>query len=694
DPSSYANTHEVVVKHADIDLKVDFDSKTLSGTVHLTAEVVASSVDTIVLDANKLNIGSVQVDGHPAKVPSSLRALMSAVPIKEEVVEGSKICYFSQKIAIPEHFWLNEGFTKCVERKIISRMHGEAHRHFSAIIGEKALRESIKEFEKAGRPEFTHLCPKLVDVDPDDVFSSVPYEKGFHLLFYLEQILGGPDAFDHIQKFSHKSITTKEFKENLYIFFSAKKAVLDSVDWDAWFHKPGMPPVKNEFDRTLAAECDALAKRWDSHRNTSPSELKATFAREDFEAFSSNQKVVFLEQLLDRDPFPVVTLDAMEEIYGLVGLRNCEVRCRWDQLCLRADRDAIFADVVNFVTTMGRMKYVRPLYRSVFQPPRHAHVADADAAAVVEGPGDIAGEGGNDDDDDDDVRPQPGSEAHDAAAHPKERKRTRVLPHDELYLSHLPSADLYERSLMHHDVVNLVAVTRTDFFITTSVDKHVKFWKKTDRGIEFVKHFRAHLGPWLWPRRMTARCWPRLARTRPSRFSTQSAVYNPAAETVVSVDAGEMIEYWRPEIDLGFPAPKQPSVSWEFKSETDLYEFKKEVRQIVASGRDGNLHSGRHGVRRRLALERDIKRAKGGQSATVNAGRDVFNEKPSREEQTGAAMSSIALKAQLGSQALIHTSVGDIHLRLFPEHAPKAVKNFVGLAKKGKAPRADQDHEH
>lgn len=35
---------------------------------------------------------------------------------------------------------------------------------------------------------------------------------------------------------------------------------------------------------------------------------------------------------------------------------------------------------------------------------------------------------------------------------------------------------------------------RTDFLITTSIDGHVKFWKKTQKGIEFVKHFRAHLG--------------------------------------------------------------------------------------------------------------------------------------------------------------------------------------------------------
>ncbi|KAJ1554925.1 hypothetical protein HK405_003717, partial [Cladochytrium tenue] len=501
------------------------------------------------------------------------------------------------------------------------------------------------------------------------------------------------------------------------------------------------------------------------------------------------------------------------------------------------------------------------------------------------------------------------------------------LPHEELYLSHLPSADLYERSLMHRDVVNLVAVTRTDFFVTTSVDGHVKFWKKTDRGIEFVKHFRAHLGPVVAMAASddgallatagadkaikvfdvvnfdminiiklsylpNALCWcfkkgdPKailacsdlespsiflfdgrdsivdqaadddetdemayIKKPMPTMRKVDTPLseiqklhsspvhimqYNPAAETVVSVDAGGMIEYWRPEIDLGFPAPKQPSVSWEFKSETDLYEFKKcktvpttltfspDYSKFVTFGFDDrqirifNFRTGRV-IRkydeslsvvsemqqagtaiftlddmefgRRLALERDIERVKGGQAATVNAvfdesghfviyptllgikivnietnrvvrligkmenqrfmnialyqgaprrknvltlamaasdntlikeseetdptiiatafkknrfylfsnrdpdsetsgsaaaatSRDVFNEKPSREEQTVAAMSSTALKAQLGSQALIHTSVGDIHLRLFPEHAPKAVENFVGLAKK------------
>jgi peptidylprolyl isomerase domain and WD repeat-containing protein 1 len=37
-------------------------------------------------------------------------------------------------------------------------------------------------------------------------------------------------------------------------------------------------------------------------------------------------------------------------------------------------------------------------------------------------------------------------------------------------------------------------VTPTDFVITASQDGHIKFWKKMEVGIEFVKHFRAHLG--------------------------------------------------------------------------------------------------------------------------------------------------------------------------------------------------------
>lgn len=48
---------------------------------------------------------------------------------------------------------------------------------------------------------------------------------------------------------------------------------------------------------------------------------------------------------------------------------------------------------------------------------------------------------------------------------------------------------------MHRDNISFVIGTKTDFIITASCDGHVKFWKKNEDGIEFVKHFRAHLQP-------------------------------------------------------------------------------------------------------------------------------------------------------------------------------------------------------
>ncbi|KAL5710704.1 peptidylprolyl isomerase [Ranunculus cassubicifolius] len=71
----------------------------------------------------------------------------------------------------------------------------------------------------------------------------------------------------------------------------------------------------------------------------------------------------------------------------------------------------------------------------------------------------------------------------------------RPLQFEQAFLDSLPSAHMYEKSFMHRDVVTHVAVSAAEFFITGSVDGHLKFWKKKTTGIEFAKHFRSHLGP-------------------------------------------------------------------------------------------------------------------------------------------------------------------------------------------------------
>ncbi|KAI8056806.1 peptidase family M1-domain-containing protein [Syncephalis plumigaleata] len=266
-----------------------------------------------------------------------------------------------------EHFWLNEGWTMFVERKIIGRLHSEADRQFSSILGLKDLKTDVDEYGSSH--PFTALCPDLTNADPDDAFSSVPYEKGYNLLYYLEQLLGGPSIFEpymkaYVKQFAGKSIDTEEWKQFLYDYMdkhhgSEKVALLNQVDWHAWFKGTGMPPVTNEFDTTLAEACISLAKRWDAARTSD----ELDFTPQDIENFSSSQKVAFFDKLATYPSLPADKLSAMDRIYGLNTIMNSEVRFAWQMLCLDAAYTPIYPHVTQFLGEQGRMKYVRPLYR-------------------------------------------------------------------------------------------------------------------------------------------------------------------------------------------------------------------------------------------------------------------------------------------------------------------------------------------
>ena len=116
-----------------------------------------------------------------------------------------------------EHFWLNEGFTVFIERKIIGRLNGEAERHFMSNLKWKELEEAVYE-EFSPDHEFTKLVPSLIGVDPDDAFCRVPYEKGSTFLWYLEERVGGAGIFetfmkDYFKAFSFKSLSSDQFRD-------------------------------------------------------------------------------------------------------------------------------------------------------------------------------------------------------------------------------------------------------------------------------------------------------------------------------------------------------------------------------------------------------------------------------------------------------------------------------------------------
>uniref|UniRef100_A0A8C5M1L2 peptidylprolyl isomerase n=1 Tax=Leptobrachium leishanense TaxID=445787 RepID=A0A8C5M1L2_9ANUR len=223
-------------------------------------------------------------------------------------------------------------------------------------------------------------------------------------------------------------------------------------------------------------------------------------------------------------------------------------------------------------------------------------------------------------------------------AEASQSKKRKVLEFERVYLDNLPSASMYERSYMHRDVITHIVCTKTDFIITASHDGHVKFWKKVEEGIEFVKHFRSHLGvvesiaastegalfcsvgddqamkvfdvvnfdminmlklgyhpgqsEWIYcpgdaisavacSEKSTGKIFVYDGRGDHKPLHTFDKLHsspltairlNPVSKVVVSSDKSGMIEYWTgPPRGYKFPN----NVHWEFKTDTDLYEFAK-----------------------------------------------------------------------------------------------------------------------
>lgn len=212
--------------------------------------------------------------------------------------------------------------------------------------------------------EFTKLIIDLKGKDPDDSFSSIPYEKGFHFLYYLEKVVG-KSAFDkfiphYFTKWSRKSLDSYDFKATFLDFFNSDKEAskaLEEVDWETWFYKPGLPP-KPEFDTSMADVCYSLAEKWTSKDySPSPSDIKG---------WTSSQIVVFLEKVQTfKTPLTPTQSQAMGKVYSFAASKNVEVSSRYFGVGLAAKDETVYQPTADLLGKVGRMKFVRPLYRKL-----------------------------------------------------------------------------------------------------------------------------------------------------------------------------------------------------------------------------------------------------------------------------------------------------------------------------------------
>ncbi|KAL4071200.1 peptidase family M1-domain-containing protein [Scleroderma yunnanense] len=283
------------------------------------------------------------------------------------------------------HFWLNEGWTTYIERLLLQIIYTPAHRGFSFLIGSKGLYDDLKRYES--QPKYQRLQIDFeYGEDPDDAYSSIPYDKGANFLLYIERTLGGLDVFlpyvkNYVETFMGKSITTQNWKDHLYAYYRAHGTkdnvkALDSIDWDAWLHGEGLTlPVPMEYDMSLAHQSNALAERWDKARQET--NLLELFDPSDLQSLDANQIVVFLEHLQSFPALPKTHIDFLGDVYGLSNTPNAEIRLRFYEIALLdpvSPVAAVYADRavawvvgkdVEHGVIKGRMKFCRPVFRAV-----------------------------------------------------------------------------------------------------------------------------------------------------------------------------------------------------------------------------------------------------------------------------------------------------------------------------------------
>jgi len=210
---------------------------------------------------------------------------------------------------------------------------------------------------------------------------------------------------------------------------------------------------------------------------------------------------------------------------------------------------------------------------------------------------------------------------------------------EQLFMSRIPSSDMYERSYMHRAPVTHTAVsTVCDFIMTASSDGQLKFWKIMNQGIEFVKTFQAHLCPLssltvsvdertvctaasdkiikvfdiksfdmicLLPIEAEPSCvmWMRagareiimvadsccpciraydyeqggvpIATINMHSAPVTAMAYNKVCQAVVSIDSRGIIEYWAHKADNKFSALENGVVRFNYKVDTDLFQLCK-----------------------------------------------------------------------------------------------------------------------
>jgi leukotriene-A4 hydrolase len=253
-------------------------------------------------------------------------------------------------------FWLNEGFTTYIERRIVEAVYGKERAEMEADLGRQRLVEMVKEFD----PKDQVLHVDLSGRDPDEGSTELPYEKGALFLRQLEQAVGREkfDAFlrSYFGKFRFRSITTKDFLDYLTQNLLAKNPVAGKKVpmklIEEWVYKPGLPESAPQIHAAAFDRVELAAKAF-VDGTTPAAQLPA-------KSWSTPEWLHFLKAL-PRD-LGGDRMRELDEQFHLTQSGNIEITLQWLLLAIKNNYAVADQKVESTLMRVGRRKIAKPLY--------------------------------------------------------------------------------------------------------------------------------------------------------------------------------------------------------------------------------------------------------------------------------------------------------------------------------------------
>ncbi|CAI2358893.1 unnamed protein product [Moneuplotes crassus] len=267
------------------------------------------------------------------------------------------------------NFWLNEGFTVFLERKVVKKIFGEDFYKVTAKLENQTMYFDMLDFGLDN--DMTSLSPSYDGIHPDECFSDIPYEKGFQFLTFIESVIGEETMLDmlraYLREFQKTSIGVDDFESYFSSYLEQRfgsddaRRILDTIDFNTWVHGTGLPPVAADFETKEYNEAIELAQNF---IDTTPDAEKAAAL---YKSFSVNLKGLFISHLIDNlESLNQQKTQYIDDVLSVSSEINGEIIYRWLQVSIRSGQlQAPFTLADEFLGSIGRMKFVVPVYAAI-----------------------------------------------------------------------------------------------------------------------------------------------------------------------------------------------------------------------------------------------------------------------------------------------------------------------------------------